>query len=204
MPKAPPFSTLFLLSEPVSNETAVRGSVEHGAVLGLDATGEPESPPVRVLHAGGSGYADFVWTDEGLVCVSDRLVRTLSVNAVTGWETFPVDLLTKAGRPREDYSGLRITGRCGPLDYSESERIDKITPEGRERAALGLYFERDSWDGSMMFSPPGSSVIVVTERVRSAFAHAGIGNIWLRSLDSVEVSGDEYDRWSRESGPGLP
>ena len=77
MPRAPAFSALFLLSEPVSGR-AFRGQVEDSV------TDEPEGALVR--HAGGWESGDFLWTDRALVCVSERVLRTLRVNAITGWE----------------------------------------------------------------------------------------------------------------------
>ena len=56
----------------------------------------------------------------------------------------------------------------------------------------------------MIFRPEGAQDIVVTDRVRSLFERTRIGNVLLRSLDTVEVSAAEYDRWLAESDPGRP
>ena len=106
-----------------------------------------------------------------------------------------MEIHTRGRRLLEGYAGLRVTGACGPLDVSESERITKITPGGIEKAYLGIGFDRDSWDGGMIFRPQWSSAIVVTERVRAAFGHAKIGNVDLRRLDTVEVTETEVARW---------
>ena len=227
MPTAPPFSALYLLSEPTSGR-AFRGVVDPVSADGVahisgdisgnvsgdisgdfsgDFSGDISAAgvagtaanlePVVVRHAGGSGAHDFIWTDEGLTCISDRAVRTLRVNAITGWETFEVDVRTKAGRSLQGYAGLDVTGACGPLDFSASERIEKITPSGRGQAFLGRYFDRGTWDGSMMFRPRGSADIVVTERVRDVLKRAKIENIELRSLDGVEVPDEEVVLWRR-------
>ena len=189
-PVAPPFSALFLLSEPVT------GSHVRGRAV--------EDEPGTFEYLGGSGIADVIWLADERPLVSERVQRILTAAAVTGWKAEPAEFRTKTGRVRGDFALLEVTGRVGSLDFSRSETLEKITSAGRERIALGRYFDRDTWDGSMIFRPEGARDIVVTDRVRSLFERTRIGNVLLRSLDSVEVSAAEYDRWIGDSDPGGP
>ena len=210
VPSAPPFSALFLLLEPAVGR-AFRGVVDDLDTDTVEADdfdrlakAVTDDDPLIVRHVGGSEPRDFIWTDEGVTCISDRVVRTLRVNAVTGWETFAVRVSTKAGRTLHGYAGLDVTGACGPLDFTASERIEKITPAGREQAFLGRYFDRRTWDGTMIFRPQGSADIVVTERVRDVFRRAKVENIEMKSLDDIEVPGDEVALWrAGVDGPSV-
>jgi hypothetical protein len=88
------------------------------------------------------------------------------------------------------YSGIAVTGRCGPIDdrLSEEVTLGPPAPHGRARRGLrGLCFPPDSWDGNDFFtSEAGGAWIFVVQRVKDALEKAQLRNVEFQRLSEIE------------------
>jgi hypothetical protein len=114
----------------------------------------------------------------------------LEANAFTGWKTYSVQVLDKKGHEIQGYHGLSITGRCGKVDFSKSEIIEKrLVPHGPlGRYYKGLHVGLDKWDGSDFFLPQKYFGVIITSRVAEVFKIVKLTNIRLENLVEVETS----------------
>lgn len=128
--------------------------------------------------------------------VSQRFVDTLVQNTFSGWRTFPVVAYGKKKERLEGMHGLSVTGKCGPLDISRSRILVKppVRPGApRYRMLLGRYVDLTTWDGTDVFMPAESRVIIVTRAVQIALKKAKLQNITLIPLLEVEWPGIAKD-----------
>ncbi len=122
------------------------------------------------------------------VCVSERAIRILRENEVSGWSTYPVEAFDPKGELLADYHGLVVTGAVCDADYSQSAVITKPPPATRGKSYdvyRGLFFDEAQWDGSDMFWVGG--VRVVTEKVKKAFEQNGVENVAFMPLPEREI-----------------
>jgi len=138
--------------------------------------------------------------------VSERIIRILLENDITGWKATPVRIVD---HDELKYYVLMITGRCSGLDLRSGERITVMFPAGRDGkpspdakptpARKGWKFDLNSWDGSDIFLSEGQ-YIFVTKRVRDLLVKNKATNIVLENLNDVilhEFMFDIFDRkWS--------
>jgi len=135
--------------------------------------------------------SEVIWcTIAAAQLISAAIVDRFLNNGITGWGTFPVDLLGKGGEHIEGYFGLSVHGRCGPIDKSKSTRILKQMPGGVFPYWKGLYFDPDSWDGSAIFVSETSSLLFVVDTVKRSLEKAKIKNLRFVALDAFERSWD--------------
>lgn len=138
----------------------------------------------------GSRPSDFVGTTEAVLrLVSTRVVDLLHQENVTGWTTYPVEVLSKSGAEIEGYHGFAVTGTCGPIDNSKSPRVwrDPVVPGGeRHQVWLGFYPDLTAWEGSDIFGPASTGYIFVTERVKDLLERHKITNLRIQRLTEVE------------------
>jgi hypothetical protein len=191
----------YLLSDPVSNPP-FRGRMlatsDEGWAFGR-AEASPDSP-VRVEWAMGAATpSDVVWkTSVGLPVVSRRVIQLLESGGFTGWDTYPVDLVDKAGDWIPGYAGLMVTGRCDPVDLSRSEVVVRQFPGGWFPNFRGHFFPRESWDGSDLFVErkdgrgSGSGALHATARLIRALRRHRIKNLRIQHTSEVEVSVSVY------------
>jgi hypothetical protein len=145
--------------------------------------------PIGVYHKMGGSPKDIIWTSHGVpMIVSQRVIDVLTEAGISGWGTYPVRVLDRAGNEVEGYFGLQVTGRCGPIDPSRSEVIHRRFPGGIFPQLKGFYFDPASWDGSDVFvAEKEHHGIFVTERARIALQKARIRNVRFRAASSIEV-----------------
>lgn len=145
--------------------------------------------PIQFDVAQGSETCDMLWTQLVTpVCISERVVRLLQQNEVSGWSTFPVEVLDNNGRLLADYHGLSVTGAVCFADYSRSTVITKPPPAPRGRSYdvyRGLYFDAEEWDGSDMFWV--GRVRVVVEKVKKVFEQNKVSNVCFTLLTEREI-----------------
>jgi hypothetical protein len=150
----------------------------------------PGAPIEFVRDEGRKAYDVIGTTYSSLLLVSSCLTAVLRNHRFTGWTTFPVRILGSDGNELDGYSGVAITGRCGPIDDDLSEKVTlpPPIPHGRARLGLrGLCFGPDTWDGSDLFtSEMGGAWIFVVERVKDALENAGLRNLEFRRLSEIE------------------
>jgi hypothetical protein len=137
---------------------------------------------------GASRPEDVIWTTLGLpLLISDRLLAILRDGRFTGWDVTPVELRGKKGEIVSGYHFVRVRGRCGPIDYGQSKKVDKIYPGGVFPAWKGLFFDAATWDGTDIFMASGAGYKFVVEAVRNALQEAKVRNVSCEPLDEVEI-----------------
>lgn len=146
--------------------------------------------PVVFKQERGRHLKDMLGTGHpSLYLISDKMKSELKINFMTGWNTFPVELLDRDDRRIDGYYGLSITGRSGPIDYSKSKIIEKrLVPNGPlTKYYRGCYIGVDKWDGSDFFIPEATLAIFVTTRVAETINRAKLTNVEFRNLTEIEI-----------------
>ena len=146
--------------------------------------------PVVFKQEYGKKLQDMLGTGwAGFYLISDNMKTVLEDNNLTGWKTFAVKVLTKKGEEIEGYHGLSITGRCGAIDYSKSEIIEKrMIPTGPlAKFRKGLHVGLDKWDGSDFFLPEKNFGTIVTSRAADILKKNKLTNIRLENLADIEA-----------------
>ena len=146
--------------------------------------------PVTFKQYMGKRLKDVLNTGwPGLYLISDKLKANLEKSALTGWKTFPIKLLTKDNSEISGYQGLSITGRCGPIDYTKSEIIEKRSvPNGPlSKYYKGLYIGLDKWDGTDFFLPGETFHTIITEKAALSLKRERLTNIIIENLSGIET-----------------
>ena len=137
----------------------------------------------------GRSLADFLWcTPIQLICVSERVLGLLRSHNLTGWGTYPVEILDRSGNSIPGYSGLSIYANAGYMDFKQSRvvTLPPPRPEGKAiQAHIGFTFDQSRWDGSDIFWV--SNTIVVVERVHKLFKSNRVTNVRLTPILEVEM-----------------
>jgi hypothetical protein len=151
---------------------------------------------------------DFVWTTSvHPVIVHRRAVDLLEQQQLTGWSTYAVELREKDGTLSNDYVGLVVLGRCGPVQLSRSVVVLKEYPAGWFPHFLGYYFDEASWDSSAVFmhtpDAAGNTTghVFVTEALRRVFRHAKVGNVAFERLTNLSLPTSIYEIGSQHLLP---
>lgn len=161
-------------------------SMFHGTGYNL----HPPPPDVpRLYHGMGRARpSDIVWPMAAMLpFVSDTVISLLAENKVTGWNSFPVEIIDKFGESHRTHNRLMITGTpCGPIDWSKGKIIGRIDgPRGPYYH--GGWFDPNTWDGSDCFYSESWGYPLVVERVRDLFVHAKIKNVAFTRLSEFEM-----------------
>ena len=111
--------------------------------------------PVIFKQDSGKKIHDIL--DTGSVClllISEKMKDVLEQNNLTGWKTFPVQVFDKKGNEIKRYYGFSVIGKCGPIDYTKCEIVEKrLVPTGPiSKFFKGRYIGLETWDGSDFFS----------------------------------------------------
>lgn len=182
------FDRIFLMQDAFVNgafRACPEGQIDDWKV----ARGDQE-PPKRFGYQMGSSLCDWMGTGwPAFSLVSQRFVTALREGSFTGWKSYAAEVHRKNGKLIEGYEVLIVTGRCGPLDHSKEKKVRKPppVPQGQAYDAwIGMYFDPESWDGSDLFTPEGTTVTVVTEPVKSALERVGITNVHFKPLTEFE------------------
>jgi hypothetical protein len=83
---------------------------------------------------------------------------------------------------------LCVEGRSGPIDDALGERVTlpPPVPGGRAGPGLrGLYFEPDTWDGSDVFAPEGTTPTLMTQDVGRAIERLKPTNALFQQLSEI-------------------
>lgn len=147
--------------------------------------------PILFKQEEGFRKWDILLTYTGsLFLISEKMKALFQKENFTGWQTFPIKLIDKTGEEIPGYHGLSVLGKCGPVDFSKCQTIERPHPfivEGIERICKGLYVGLDEWDGSDFFSPEGHSGTIVTKRVAKAIEKNKFTNVELINLFDWEM-----------------
>jgi hypothetical protein len=180
------FSSVFTLEDPL-NGPSFRAKIGEAATISAPALlrGEtsPPSPVSAVWVRGRRQPSDFVWTEQVVPLVSNRVCQLLRRLGITGWSTYDIDLRGKEHEHVGGFHGFVVTGRCGPLDNSRSIVLSST---GNSTVLKGMYFEPSTWDGSDIFTTPGDARwIFVTSATENALRKARVRNALLVPLSEI-------------------
>lgn len=146
--------------------------------------------PVVFKHAYGSKLHDILDTGwPSLYLISEKMRAILEDNKLTGWKTFNVKVLDKNGQEIKGYHGLSVTGRCGKIDYSKSEIVEKRLVQNGPLVKYykGLHIGLNEWDGTDFFLPEKYFGIMITQAAVKALEKNKLTNIRLDSLAEIET-----------------
>jgi len=162
------------------NETAARA----------DFTAQSNPPLVERLEVvGGRNNPDFLGGGHSpLTLVSERFVAAADACHLSGWASYSIELIGKLPPTPKRYSGLRIHGRCGPIDDGRSARVLAQTPPSGAMmiSYRGLYFDESAWDGTDLFVPTlKHTFLFCTEKAAKCFRQAHLTGMVLTPIEEV-------------------
>lgn len=145
--------------------------------------------PAVFIHYRGRRWEDILgvgWPP--LYVISENIKNIFEKNNLTGWKTFPVEVLNKRKKKVEGYYGMSITGKCGPVDDSKSEIVPYTQSRYvlGEKAYKGYYIGLDKWDGSDFFIPEGDCWLIGSQKVTDVFKENQIKRLKPVNLADVE------------------
>lgn len=160
--------------------------VDGQAALALGAIDPPGE--LRFEHAGGWSLTDVLNSTSGqLMLLSARVCEAMM--PFSGWRPLPAVIVAADGAERRDFVVLCVEGRSGPIDDALSERVTLPPPVPGAPGGpglRGLYFEPDTWDGSDVFAPEGSTLTFVTQDVGGAIERLKPTNALIEQLSEIE------------------
>jgi hypothetical protein len=108
--------------------------------------------PLKTNVKLGSKLYDILSFDDGVnIAMSEKLYRLLNKNDITGWKSYPIFIKNVTSK----YYGLQIVGKSGKLKEPKEQGFYK-----------GYRFETNTWDDSDFFSPDGTHLRFLSQRLR--------------------------------------
>jgi len=147
--------------------------------------------PIVFKQTSGKKYTDILESTTGsTLVVSDKLIKLLKENNITGWKTYPTIIYDKYGEEIKGYNGFSITGKCGATDYSKSRIIQKRFVENGPLVDiyLGKHIGLYSWDGSDIFIEEGTLFFIITKKVADILKKNKITNYEVINLADFEIN----------------
>ena len=147
----------------------------------------PESS-INIYHyMGGKHPQDVVWTSLiGVIAMHEKVFKLMENNDISGWKKYPVNVYDRYGKLYDDFAGISVTGKSGPLDWSGSQRVQVLTKSKGSSPLydlIGATIEHEYWDGSDIFMPEGTTYLLATERLVEI-----LKNINVRNIDYVRIT----------------
>lgn len=94
--------------------------------------------------------------------ISERAMRVLQDNKVSGWKTYPITLYDKKNQIITGYHGFSTIGKGGAMKGFQTSEWERITQGNK------LEYDISQWDGSDIFRIQ-PAFLVVTEKVKDLF-----------------------------------
>jgi len=165
--------------------------VERERLLSLFYGETKPASPVRISVFRGTRLGDFMYCDPLEVwCISQEAVDCLRAHGITGWDTYPVEVLDRRGVAIPGYLGLAITGRIGYLVGSESrlEEREPPVPQGKPyRVYVGMQLDCSEWDGSdLCTTAPSTSYVWANQRAVDAIWECKLTNVEYERVDQMD------------------
>lgn len=145
--------------------------------------------PVLFRQEYGKILTDLLDTGwPSLYLISERMKNVFEDSFLIGWKTFPIEILDKKANKIEGYHGLSITGRCGSIDYSKCEVIEKrlVTNGPLSKYFKGMPIGLDKWDGSDFFLPEQYFGIIISPKAAKIVKESKFSNVSIKSLRDIE------------------
>ncbi len=126
----------------------------------------------------------------GLYLFSDKIINILIDNKINGWKNYPCLLYDRNLNEIKGYSIFAVTGRCGSIDYNKSEKIiiQPYSSSGKPVDAIkGLFFEKETWDNSDIFTPLNTKYTFITSKVKEILENNKVSNIKFEKITEIEI-----------------
>ncbi len=121
----------------------------------------------------GKKFYDWIgFQDTSNHLISNKFYDLLKSNSISGWQSFDVDIKLI----ELVYHGFQVIGSCGEL----------IAPK-EPGFYIGMKFDIDSWDGSDIFSPEGTTLKLCTQKVVDIIKKNKLTNIDYELVDEKEL-----------------
>lgn len=164
--------------------------------------------PVIFEQYSGSKFRDILDTGSAnLNIISGKFKQVLEENNLTGWKTYPITIFDRKDTEIKGYYGFSITGRCGPIDCSKSQIVEKqLVPNAPfAKYLVGQYVGLDTWDGSDFFLSEGNFSTIVSNRASTVIKENKLSNVRLINLLDIEipVHGIPKEYRNKLEGDGL-
>lgn len=146
--------------------------------------------PVKFKQLYGNRLDDILDTGwPGLFLISDKMKTILNENNLTGWKTFPVQILDKQNNKILGYNGLSIIGRCGQIDFSKSEIIEKRhVPNGPlVKFYKGFHIDLENWNNTDLFLSEKNFGTIITQRTAELLKSNKLSNIRCKNIAEIET-----------------
>ncbi|HKY94597.1 MAG TPA: hypothetical protein VJL84_04795 [Kiloniellales bacterium] len=144
-------------------------------------------------QSGSATLSDVIGTSHGTALFSDRALAAVRSAKVSGFAAHGRDILAKRcavarlGRVVSTYNLLFVAGRCGPLDRAGLRTIH-VQHEGKVAAFNeGIKLDPETWDGSDVFMPDNTSMVIVADRVRKLFKTEGLTGAKFEALRGIRM-----------------
>ena len=163
---------------------------EHKLILGNYAD---ISFPIKFRQVYGKKLQDILDTGwPSLFLISEKMKAVLENNNLTGWKSYDIKVFDMLGLEIKGYFGFSVTGRCGPIDYSKSEIIEKrLVDKGPlVKYYRGLHVGLNEWDGSDFFLPEKYFGVIITQKAAETIKKSNLTNIRLENIAEIEM--DDY------------
>jgi hypothetical protein len=189
-------SSLFVLGEAFKRNAFRARPLEPNAELLLNLAMGKQQPGHAIRFGRESGKKLLDWVGTGLVStrlISVRLASAWRTAGVTGWDTFPVELFDALEHEVEDdqidgYAGLSVVGKSGAIDQGRHEVVIKPAAVGPAliKWARGLWFAIESWDGSDLFVPAESQMLIASAKAVEVLQAIRATNVTMTRLTEFE------------------
>jgi hypothetical protein len=150
---------------------------------------ERPSTPLEFVQYSGRFLADVIPTHSLLgPLVSDKFIDVLQHKKCTGWDCYPVTILSKKNELIRNYYGIQVLGRAGPIrdELSEYRYCEYMkSTEGGGMPLVGLFFDPETWNETDIFKPENSVSIFITHNVKEALENAKIKGLCLETLSEA-------------------
>jgi hypothetical protein len=158
-------------SAPFLDAAVARAALRHGMSSLSSGQYNPTTLPIRIS---GTAPAFDVMTIKNMIgcfLISERVVRLLSKASVTGWHPREAEVVRENGVALPGYCLLVVTGRVGAIKTV----VNRAVPGKRLPLPIPI-FDSSTWDGSSIFRPQGSGVVLVLDSVKALADDASISN----------------------------
>jgi hypothetical protein len=146
----------------------------------------PDYVPGFVLARGAKDPMTILCPGIGYI-LRERVWDLWLANRVTGFRSFPVDLLNRFGCVVEQGHMLGVTGRCGRLrhDVTMPDQTGAPVPFVVYR---GIDFDVGTWDGSDVFCADtrDNTFVAASRRLRDVCARAAVKGVAFEDPAAIE------------------
>ncbi len=128
--------------------------------------------PVKTKIVLGKTLYDKIDFNDGInFVISQKFLKILTENKLTGWKTYPVEIINTD----EKYYGFQIIGKSGPLIKKKQKGFH-----------IGFEFDKTSWEGTDFFTPKNTHLRFLSENAKEILNRENLTNIEIENIKTIE------------------